>query len=377
MVDTIGMADAVTGAPSYNGRMLRQLGAVGFAGATAARPLGARSGVRPGTPSNTVTATSTTWTCQPFAGLLDGQTAVEAGPYALAFDAVAAGAITAASASIARVDLIYVQVDDPSESDGSSVPAVTRKYLAGTVASTAPATPARSMVVAHINVPISGGGSPTVTWVAPYLAAAGGVVHFRNATERDAETSLPSGALGEVLGVIYRWDGTVWGALTPPGVFLVTRQAFSGNSVAIDSLFDASLADDYDVVVDLSSVTANTNISCIMRTSGADYTTANHVTGNMLFNTAPAFSVARSTTATAFGAGRGDSGGGGGGSKFTLLAPNSARYTRIMGNGIDAAIMQSFFGQIPNTTLFTGMKIKLDGAITGVGFVTVYALRKV
>lgn len=225
MVDTIGMTNAVGGAPSYNGRMLRQLNAVGFAGATAARPLGARSGVRPGTPSTTVTATSTTWTVQPFAGLLDGQSAAEAGPYAFAFDAVATGAVTAASASIARVDIVYVQVDDPSESDGSTVPAVTRKYLAGTVASTAPTLPARSILLAHINVPISGGGAPTVTWKAPYCAAAGGVVDFNTTAEMDATTTLPAGTRayvratkGEYVFNGGNWQGTTYIQYTSTGV---------------------------------------------------------------------------------------------------------------------------------------------------------------
>ena len=227
MVDTIGLVNAVTGAPAYNGRKLRQLNGVGFAGATAARPLGVRSGVRPGTPSTTVTATSTTWTCQPFAGIIDGQAAVEAGAYTFAFDAVATGAITAASASIARVDIIYVQVDDPAESDGSTVPAVTRKYLAGTVASTPPATPARSIVIAHINVPISGVGSPTVMWKAPYCAAAGGVVNFNTKAEMDMWTTASEGQQACViqrgsaaLDGSYSWNGAAgaWLRTAPHGL---------------------------------------------------------------------------------------------------------------------------------------------------------------
>ncbi len=211
MVDSVGFTDAVAGAPSYSGRALRQLNAVAFAGATSARPLGARSGVRPGTPSTTVTATSTTWTCQPFAGVLDGQTAAEAGPYPFAFDAVAAGAVTAADASNPRIDIIYVDVDDPSE-DASSVPAATRKYLAGTAAAipAAPATPAGGMVIAQINVPKSGSGSPTVTWVAPYLAAAGGVIPFATKSEMVAVTTLPAGTQASANGVVYVYTSTGW-----------------------------------------------------------------------------------------------------------------------------------------------------------------------
>lgn len=202
MVDSVGFVNAVSGAPAYNGRMLRQLNAVGFAGATAARPLGARSGVRPGTSATTVTATSTTWTCQPFAGLCDGQVAGEAGPYPFAFDAVETGAVTAANGSNPRIDIIYVDVDDPSE-DASSVPLVTRKYLAGVAApagtQVAPSAPAGCMTVAHINVPKSGGGSPTVTWVAPYCAAAGGVVYFNAKAEMDLWTTAAPNQRASVL----------------------------------------------------------------------------------------------------------------------------------------------------------------------------------
>ncbi|MDQ0894420.1 hypothetical protein [Agromyces ramosus] len=194
MVDNIWPVNAVTGAPSYTGRKLRQTGAPAFAGATSARPLGARTGVRPGTSPTTVTATSSLWTVQPFAGAADLHTAVEAGPYQFAFDAVATGAVTAAHASLTRIDIIYVQIDDPAEADGSSVPAATRKYLAGTAGSgIPPTTPARSFVIAHLNVPISGGGAPAVTWVAPYMAAAGATVRVKDAAQRDLTSTWSQG----------------------------------------------------------------------------------------------------------------------------------------------------------------------------------------
>lgn len=247
MVDTIGMTNAVGGAPSYNGRMLRQLNAVGFAGATAARPLGARSGVRPGTSSTTVSASSTTWTCQPFAGLCDGQVAGEAGPYPFAFDAVATGAMTAADGSNPRIDIIYVDVDDPSE-DASSVPAVTRKYLAGVAAGSpsAPSAPAGCMTVAQINVPKSGGGAPTVTWVAPYLAAAGGTVQFPTKAAMDLTLNLPTGTKGLVLADLkeYVFAGTSWVTTSEPpacALRLATIQTLTTSDVAV--AWDAEIAD--------------------------------------------------------------------------------------------------------------------------------------
>jgi len=194
MVDSLWPANAVAGSPSYGGRVLRQTGAASLAGATSTRPLGARSGVRPGTPSSTVTATSTTWTCQPFAGIADVMTAAEASAYAFAFDAVATGSVTAAHATLPRKDIIYVSFTDPAESVGAVVSA-TRKYLAGTAAASpvAPSVPGaeRGFVVAEINVPASGGGSPSVTWVAPHAVAAGGITPVRTQAERDATDWAP------------------------------------------------------------------------------------------------------------------------------------------------------------------------------------------
>jgi len=127
--------------------------------------------VRPGTSPTTVTATATVWTVNAHAGLLDFEAAMESGPTSYAIDAAVTGAVRAADA-FARVDLIWIRQDIPVE-DGAAVPAVVPGYTYGTVASTPPATPARCLVIAWINVPASGGGSPSVTWKAPYLSAAG------------------------------------------------------------------------------------------------------------------------------------------------------------------------------------------------------------
>ncbi|WP_105033489.1 hypothetical protein [Cryobacterium aureum] len=212
MTDTLHPVNAVDGAPAYSGRMLRQAAAVALAGATAARPLGARSGVRPGTSTTTVTATSTTWTCGPFAGTADVQAAAEAGPYDFAFDAAASGSMAAANASYARTDILYVQVDDPSESDGSTVPAVTRKYLAGQAVAGQP-TPvppvAHTFVVARINVPKSGAGSPVVTWVAPYAVAAGGILPCPTASDYPA-APYPGQLIDDWTVGLLRWNGTAW-----------------------------------------------------------------------------------------------------------------------------------------------------------------------
>lgn len=183
MANKLGHANTAT----YTGRELRQLDSPLLAGATSARPLGSRSGVRPGTSTTTASATATVWTVQPFSGIIDFVTAAEAGAYPFAFDAAQTGAVTAAAGS-ARIDILYVEGNDPAESAGTPL-GVSVKYLAGTAGSgVPPTTPARSFVIALINVPASGGGSPTVTWTAPYCAASGAAVWVVDTTRRDAMT---------------------------------------------------------------------------------------------------------------------------------------------------------------------------------------------
>ncbi len=210
---TLWPANAVTGAPSYSGRMLRQALGVLLGGATTSRPLGGRSGVRPGT-SGIGAATSTTWTVNPHAGALDLEAGSSAGPYYYSVDdATNTGTVTAADATNPRIDLVYVTLNDPAEGDGSSAPGAVFGYVAGTAAASpvAPATPARSMPLFQISVPKSGTGSPTTADAAPFTAAAGAPIPVRNATERGALTQY-DGLLVNRLDQNYleRSDGTSW-----------------------------------------------------------------------------------------------------------------------------------------------------------------------
>ena len=231
--------DAIATVPTNTGRMLRQTLAPLLAGATAARPLGARSGVRPGTSATTVTATSTTWTMGLHAGILDLESSGLAGPYAYAVNVAETGAVTAAHATLARVDIVWVRLDDPAESDGSAAPVVVAGYTVGTAASTpaAPATPARCMVLATIQVPASGGGSPTVIWVAPYTVAAGAPTPVWSAADRDAKFPVPYDGLQVYrldLHVVETYNGTVWtgGAWITPSLASGWANFGSGYQVA-------------------------------------------------------------------------------------------------------------------------------------------------
>ncbi|UAJ78617.1 hypothetical protein IT072_15415 [Leifsonia sp. ZF2019] len=149
--------------------------------------------------------------------MADVEAAAEAGGYEFAFSAAATGAMTPADGSSARTDILYVQIDDPAEGDSSTTPAVTRKYLAGVAGSGVAPTPpvARAFVIAQINVPKSGSGAPSVTWVAPYTAAAGGVVPFNNATEMNNWTPPLLGQLAQIGLDFYKYVGTGWQVAFP------------------------------------------------------------------------------------------------------------------------------------------------------------------
>ncbi len=222
MVKSLWPVNAVSGEPGYNGRALRQLGSLRYAGARAARPFGTRSGVRPGTPDGFVWATSVSWGVTPHAGVLDVHTPAAVGPYEYALDAEETGPLDAADASHPRVDLVYVQVADPSESDGTSTPGLVVGYVAGTPAAapSAPTTPARAMVLATISVPRAGGGSPTVQRQAPALTLAGAPYQVRSDAERDALLATLGSSVaaplwvehvgGSRAGVVERHRGSGW-----------------------------------------------------------------------------------------------------------------------------------------------------------------------
>lgn len=168
MATTAFPLDALSGAPTYYAQSIRQAFSAFLGVAPAGRPLGATSGVRPGTPSTTVTVSGFTWACAAHSGVLDVQAAAVAGPYLYATDGNDTSSISAADATNPRVDIVFVQINDTVQ-DGSGAESASVGYLAGTPASSpvAPAAPARSLVLAQISVPKAGGGNPTVSWVAP------------------------------------------------------------------------------------------------------------------------------------------------------------------------------------------------------------------
>jgi len=187
MAITVIPLDATSGVPAFTSQQTRQAWSALYGPAPSGRPLGAISGVRPGTPTTTVFLSGTgsmTWNVAAHGGVLDTQTSALAGPYGYATTGGDSGAITAADPSNPRVDIVYVKVNDNTQ-DGSGLTNGQVAYLAGTPAPspTAPAVPSRGMVLANISVPASGGGAPSVSWVAPTFGVQQipHIVRYRNA----------------------------------------------------------------------------------------------------------------------------------------------------------------------------------------------------
>lgn len=204
--------DAVSGSPNYTAQQVRQ--ALGFltTASVSTRPLGAFSGVHPITPTTTLTISGTTWTCKPHCGVVDAEASAGAAGYFYASDTNVTGSVTAADPTNPRVDLVYVQISDPAQSDGTSVPQAQILYLAGTAASSpvAPATPARSMALGTILVQHSGGSASTTSWVAQYSVASGGVLPCSSSATYPATPYEGMAIYDQALNTELTYNGSSW-----------------------------------------------------------------------------------------------------------------------------------------------------------------------
>ncbi|MGW5582787.1 hypothetical protein [Streptomyces sp. NPDC003857] len=167
-------------------------------------PLGARSGILPGSNGFNVTVSGTTITVGTGIGSLyfAGQ-----GIYRIAMTSTSNLTLDAPHATLPRIDLVYLRVWDNSV-DGSGQNKADVVYLAGTPSSTPSApTPAGTVIymrLAHITVPASGGGSPTVnTTVRPITVASGGIL-----PSSTAPSTPYVGQYYDDGANLLRWNGT-------------------------------------------------------------------------------------------------------------------------------------------------------------------------
>jgi hypothetical protein len=169
--------------------------------------LGSRSGVRPGDPGLTVTLAGSTINTS--AGVAVVAYASQ-GVYKAAFpSSTSPGALTAAHATLDRIDLVYLRVWDNSV-DASGLNKADIVYLAGTPAASPVApTPAGTQIympLATITVPHTGAGSPSVsTSVRPFTVAPGGIL-----PSTATPTGLYVGQYWDDGTNLRRWNGSTW-----------------------------------------------------------------------------------------------------------------------------------------------------------------------
>lgn len=111
--------------------------------------------------------------------------------------------ITAAPASNSRIDVIWVRHQDNTTGDGASTPIFGVTAGAAAASPTKPAIPTGALELGTLRVyagtTAANGGSNTLTETYQMTAMQGGVVPFRNTTERDAWTTAPNGTYGFML----------------------------------------------------------------------------------------------------------------------------------------------------------------------------------
>lgn len=195
--------------------------------------LGSRSGVRPGSPDMTTTLAGSTINVSPGVAMVFYSAQ---GVYRVALGSTTSpGTLTAAHATLDRIDLVYLRVWDNAV-DASGLNQGDVVYLAGTPSSTPVApTPAGTQIympLATITVPHSGGGSPSVsTAVRPYTTAPGGIL-----TSTTAPSSPYTGQYYDNGTNLLRYNGSTWdtyqkvittGWTTPS---LATGYSHDGNS---------------------------------------------------------------------------------------------------------------------------------------------------
>ena len=129
------------------------------------------------------------------AGWIPGSEAATQGTYAVVNDADVTVAVTAAHATLARIDIVCFKVQDTQYSGG--VNSCSLVVVAGTPSGspTPPAAPANSITLAQIAVgaAVSSITNANITDTRTWLSAVGAIMPVANQTERDALTGTFNG----------------------------------------------------------------------------------------------------------------------------------------------------------------------------------------
>ncbi|MET8765868.1 hypothetical protein [Streptomyces sp. NPDC004658] len=190
---------------SYDGLSMRR-GDI-LAGMHDGSALGVRAGVRPGGSGLNVTLAGTTITVAAGVALVQYQSGQ--GVYRACLASSTNLTLSAAHATLSRIDLVYLRVwDTLVDASGQKLADVV--YLPGTAASSPVApVPAGTQIyipLATITVPPSGGGSASVsTSVLPYTVAPGGIL-----PSASAPATPYVGQFYDNGSDLLRWNGSGW-----------------------------------------------------------------------------------------------------------------------------------------------------------------------
>ncbi len=197
--------------------------------------------------------------------MIDPGATTHQGVYGWSTDANVTGDVTAADATYARKDIVYITINDSSAGDGSGALTAPVLYLAGTPSASpvAPTLPVRSFLVGTISVPISGGGSPTVVLNPVRFAAAGGILPVADDAERVALTTYEGLRVDQLdIDRTYRHNGTRWGqaALTRLGqgsLGAVATLAAAASWTDIATVTATSMGGEVTIDLDVTLINAN------------------------------------------------------------------------------------------------------------------------
>lgn len=195
------------GSPAYDATELRVIDSM-FA-TYDGNPLGGRDGVRPGGTGLNVSLSGSpaNWNVAPGVACVSGISSGVLGVYVVPVTATESGALTAADATFARKDILVLKVEDAEAGDANRQASVA--YLTGTPSATpsAPAVPAKSLLLATIDVPKTGAGSPAVTQNTKYTVASGGILPTLT---RPASPYAGMTIFNLTSGVMEYWGGSMW-----------------------------------------------------------------------------------------------------------------------------------------------------------------------
>lgn len=153
-------------------------------------------------------------------------------------DAAVTLSITAAHASLPRIDIVVVNIRDTFYSGVNNDSQL--QVIAGTPASSPvpPSAPANSITICQVAVgaAVTSIVDANITDLRFYLAATGGVINARTDAARPASTEINVGQLAYSMDVskLYIWDGSAYNQMFPAGYTKIAENILVGTSANIN-----------------------------------------------------------------------------------------------------------------------------------------------